>query len=250
MSVNPNMALWDSVFKTDPAYTKAFSRSGGFRGTATSPMYLIKRATEKFGPLGIGWGFHEMENLIAENIWFSKVQVWYIFDGKRGQMEQWGATPLIEQRKTGPFVDEEAAKKSVTDAVTKCLSYLGFAADIHMGLFDDSKYVNDVRAEKNAEKRAEEAEKKAASPIPTAPTPAAPEPQQPPKPKQPYDHFKALSLVSAFKDRIGEQDYRRILNELGFQKANEIKTRDKMEAVYLKLAAFEKAKAMEAGNAA
>ena len=42
---------------TDPKPTKEFSRSGGFEGRATNPTYLIRRATEVFGPIGIGWGW-------------------------------------------------------------------------------------------------------------------------------------------------------------------------------------------------
>lgn len=84
---------------------------------------------------------------------------------------------------------------------------------------------------------------------PPPPPDDVPPPQQA-KQKQPYNHGTAIAAVSAFKDRIGEHDYRRILNELGFERANTIPDRRSMEAVYLKLAAFEKAKAMEAGNAA
>ncbi|MCY1179870.1 hypothetical protein D9M73_202890 [compost metagenome] len=45
------------------------------------------------------------------------------------------------------ITDWEAAKKSLTDAIGKCLQPLGFAADIHMGLFDDAAYVETVRDE-------------------------------------------------------------------------------------------------------
>jgi hypothetical protein len=142
--------LWDSVCKTDPSQTKGFKRAGGFGGTAIKPYWLIRRATETFGPVGIGWGFRETENLISEGIWFSKVEMWYTLDGQKGYIEQWGATELKQSRKSGEFVDEEAAKKAVTDGLTKCLSYLGFAGDVHMGLFDDSKYVTERQQEENA----------------------------------------------------------------------------------------------------
>jgi hypothetical protein len=44
-------------------------------------------------------------------------------------------------------VDEDAPKKSVTDALVKCASYLGFAGDIFSGMWDDSKYVQHALAE-------------------------------------------------------------------------------------------------------
>jgi hypothetical protein len=45
-------------------------------------------------------------------------------------------------------VDDEAPKKSLTDAVGKCLSLLGFAADVHMGLWDGDKYTAEAAKQK------------------------------------------------------------------------------------------------------
>jgi hypothetical protein len=163
-----NIALWDSVCKTDPAHTKSFKKGGGFSGTAIKPYWLVRRATEVFGMCGIGWGWEEIENKMVSGVWCSKISLWFLEPGvsnpRRGEIEQWGQTEMESEREikidgkgTGnfkKFVDEEAPKKAVTDAVTKCLSYLGFAGDVHMGLFDDSKYVNEVRAEFAAEKEA------------------------------------------------------------------------------------------------
>src|ERR1700743_1002400 len=50
-----NMRIWEALGKTDPAHTKQFTRSGGFRGTAIKPMWANLRMTEFFGPCGIGW---------------------------------------------------------------------------------------------------------------------------------------------------------------------------------------------------
>lgn len=170
-----NTQLWDAVCRTDPEHTKGFSRAGGFKGTAIKPYWLIRRATETFGPVGIGWGWEEIENQYVAGVWCSKVRLWYktpdqaaisemkllespeklndYIKGKiqaptvMGQVEQWGQTQMEGTNKHGAFVDEEAPKKAVTDAVTKCLSYLGFGGDVHMGLFDDSKYVEALKAE-------------------------------------------------------------------------------------------------------
>ena len=48
---------------------------------------------------------------------------------------------------TGPFNDDEAFKKAFTDAVMNAFKFIGVAADVHMGLFDDSKYVAEQKAE-------------------------------------------------------------------------------------------------------
>jgi hypothetical protein len=154
-------ALWDAVCKTDPAHTKQFKKGGGFSGTAIKPYWLVRRATEVFGMCGIGWGWEEIENKMVSGVWCSKISLWFLEPGvsnpRRGEIEQWGQTEMESEREIKidgnaagnfrKFVDEEAPKKAVTDAVTKCLSYLGFAGDVHMGMFDDNKYVADVRAE-------------------------------------------------------------------------------------------------------
>lgn len=67
---------------------------------------------------------------------------------KRGEVEHVGGTPFSGVRASGkPFVDEDAAKKSVTDAVVKALSLIGFGGDIFMGRYDDSAYVREVAAD-------------------------------------------------------------------------------------------------------
>lgn len=146
-----NTELWDSVYKTDPEHAKAFKKAGGFSGTAIKPYWLIQRATQTFGVCGIGWGWEEIENKYVAGVWCSKVRLWFDHNGKKGHVEQWGQTVMEGTNSKGNFVDEEAPKKAVTDAITKCLSYLGFAGDVHMGRFDDSKYVNERKAETAAE---------------------------------------------------------------------------------------------------
>ena len=152
-----NMELWNRLFHTDPSATKAFKRAGGFSGTAIKPFWCIKRATEEFGPVGQGWGWTEHEHMTFVNtdgraVWFSSVSVWYKAGAETYETgRQWGATELVAKRSSGDFLDEEAAKKAVTDGITKCLSYLGLAGDVHMGLFDDSKYVNEQKGREERE---------------------------------------------------------------------------------------------------
>ena len=170
MSAN-NLRIWRQVEKTDPAYTKSFSRGGGFKGTATNATYLAMKATETFGPMGIGWGVRVLSEQYIEGAWIDErnretihkvlVELWYIYGDKRGEVQQYGQTTFVGTNRHGAFTDEEHAKKSLTDGMSKCLSLLGFAADIHLGRYDDNKYVAEVAAEFN-EKR--EAEAKAAAP--------------------------------------------------------------------------------------
>jgi hypothetical protein len=64
-----------------------------------------------------------------------------------GSVPSFGQTTFVGQNKNGVFTDEEAPKKSLTDATTKALSMLGFSADVFLGLYDDNKYVNDRKTE-------------------------------------------------------------------------------------------------------
>lgn len=167
-SAHPNLALWESVQATDPDYTKSFSRSGGFRGTAINHTYQQKRATQAFGPKGLGWGskildekyqegapiLHKDQVIGREIVHVVRIELWYdldvrgkdgIFDTKRGSTEAFGQTTFVGQNKHGVYTDEEAPKKSLTDAESKALASLGFSADVHLGLFDDNKYVSDLK---------------------------------------------------------------------------------------------------------
>lgn len=156
-----NLDLWVSVERTDPAFTKEFTRGGGFKGTATNATYLAKKATERFGPMGIGWGVEVLDEqyvegapyvadgavIARETIHKVRARLWYVLDGKRGEVQQFGQTVFLGRNKNGFVTDEEHAKKSLTDAMSKCLSLLGFSADIHMGRYDDNKYVAELRRE-------------------------------------------------------------------------------------------------------
>lgn len=156
-----NLSLWESVQATDPKYTKSFSRSGGFRGTAINHTYQQKRATAAFGPKGIGWGamvldedyvkgapiIHEKHGVIGnEIVHVLRIELWYKLGDKSGSVQAFGQTTFVGSNKHGFFTDEEAPKKSLTDAESKALASLGFSADVHLGLFDDVKYVNDLKA--------------------------------------------------------------------------------------------------------
>ena len=156
--MSDNLALWNSVCVTDPKYTKAFNRGGGFKGTSTNATYLARKATERWGPIGIGWGVEVIDEELMqgvplqvgdaathETIHKVRVKLWYKQDGCTGEVFHFGQTTFIGRNKNGLFTDEEAPKKSLTDAMAKCLSLLGFSADIFLGLYDDNKYVNDLR---------------------------------------------------------------------------------------------------------
>jgi len=180
--MSTNMRIWDQVNMTDPSATKNFTGMGGFKGTAIKPTYLMRKATEIFGPCGEGWGWTVLEDrfdegapllaptkewpdapIINAKLHTLKIQLWYLGkDGQKCTVEHYGHTPFVLLQGGKIITDWEAAKKSLTDAIGKCLQPLGFAADIHMGLFDDAAYVDAVRDEvalEKAENKVEEEER-------------------------------------------------------------------------------------------
>lgn len=139
------MKLWDSVKVTDPKAVKQITGKQ-YKGNSPKPYWVIQRATEVFGPCGLGWGVEilneRFERFGDESLHVAQVRVWYELDGKRGAIEQMGQTRAEYTSSGGKhIVDEDAPKKSVTDGMVKCLSMLGFAGDIFSGQWDDSKYV-------------------------------------------------------------------------------------------------------------
>lgn len=140
-----NMDLWNSVFVTDPGAVKPITGKQ-YNGNSPKPYWIVKRATETFGPCGIGWGVKVVEERVErfgdEAIHIAKVLVWYVRGDARGEIEQMGQTKMAYVTSKGKaLVDEDAPKKSVTDGMVKCLSLLGFAGDIFSGRWDDSRYV-------------------------------------------------------------------------------------------------------------
>lgn len=142
-----NKQLWDSVKVTNPSAVKKITGKT-YQGNSPKPYWLIERATDTFGPIGIGWGvvvkserFERMSDTDVLHV--AVVSIWYMQDGKRSEtFDQMGGTKAAYMSGKGALVvDEDAGKKSVTDAMVKCLSMIGFCADIFSGMWDDSKYV-------------------------------------------------------------------------------------------------------------
>jgi hypothetical protein len=144
--MSDNKALWKRAFITDPSAVKPITGKQ-YKGNSPKPYWIVERLTEEFGPCGIGWGFSIISERFerfgdTESLHIAVVRLWYVMDDKRGELEQVGQTRGSYMSSAGKFiVDEDAPKKSVTDALVKCASYLGFAGDIFSGMWDDSKYV-------------------------------------------------------------------------------------------------------------
>ncbi|NVZ36576.1 hypothetical protein HX786_00715 [Pseudomonas sp. 21615526] len=162
--MSTNMHIWEKVSTTDTRYTKA-AEVGGQKITSLNGTAMIMKATEIFGPVGIGFGWSVMEERFDEGSEMAsgegdkrlvlgrelnhtiKIRFWFELDGKRGEIEQYGCTRYLYKSKFGTTTDGEAPKKSLTDAIKKSLSMLGFSADVFLGMFDDAEYVNQLKDE-------------------------------------------------------------------------------------------------------
>jgi hypothetical protein len=159
-----NMQIWARVEKTDTRFTKK-AKVNGQDITSLSGTAMVMKATELFGPVGIGWGWkiieerfdegHEIyigegdkRSCIGREIGHTlKIALWFTQDGQRGEIEQYGCTRYQYKTSYGMTTDGEAPKKSLTDAIKKALSMLGFSADVFLGLFDDEGYVQQLKEE-------------------------------------------------------------------------------------------------------
>lgn len=175
--MNDNLKLWDSFGKTDPKYTKSANVDGN-KQTSLSGNYMVKLATESLGPIGEGWGYKILEerfdntkpimtkgsnglelmkdgnSIVWEQNHTILIEMWH--GKKENTFTQFGHTKYRYMKADGSkmIIDNEYAKKSLTDAMKKCLSLIGVCADVFMGEFDDVNYQQAAKLEndlKNAE---------------------------------------------------------------------------------------------------
>lgn len=140
-----NLALWDSVAKTDSRYHKPV-RHGEREYTSIDAYYSIRKATAKFGPFGRGWGLRgsiRTEHLDQHHV----LAVWEgTFWWEGTAFGGGGEFPIVcavealgVRKRTGEvFVDPDAVKKAETGAISKGLSYLGFDAEVYLNEHQDA----------------------------------------------------------------------------------------------------------------
>jgi hypothetical protein len=155
MNAKVNMELWNARQRTDPEYVKKVNQRGGF--SAIAAQWQRMQATEEWGPYGLNWGLTDLrwdyigasgdepplEICLEATFYYGRVQ--------NGDMVSGGGNfPISSDMlyKAG----NDCRKKLMTDVTTKALSFLGFSADVFLGLFDDNKYVEATKKEIAKEK--------------------------------------------------------------------------------------------------
>jgi hypothetical protein len=145
--VSETLKIWEAV-RTPPKDALKEIKGRRFRGTDIDPMWRIFAMTQQFGPCGDRWGFEITGDEIigpldpsGQVLHVASVEVWYPGEnGDRVTVPGRGATYLVAKESGGLYLDDEAHKKSVTDALGFALKHLGVAADVYMGRLEGSKY--------------------------------------------------------------------------------------------------------------
>ncbi|WP_178862087.1 hypothetical protein [Thiomicrorhabdus cannonii] len=152
------MAIWSKVQKTDPAHTHQVNQRGGY--TAIDPTYQLREATKLWGPYGSNWGLRNIEydyGLIDRQLGLVLVHAEFHFPG--------GSFPISNaisptMGKSGA-ADADFAKKLETNTLSKALSKLGFNADVFMGQFEDTEYLQHRQQEAALDKAVNRTEEEA-----------------------------------------------------------------------------------------
>lgn len=145
--------------RTVPADALKEIRAGRLKGMSDiNPMWRMKRLTEIFGPVGFGWKY-TIERQWAE-AYGQEVKVFcnislFIRDP---ETHEWsdaipgvGGSAVVSSEKNGPYVNDEAYKMALTDALSIAMKPLGIGADIWYGEkatgHNESKYEQYTRTD-------------------------------------------------------------------------------------------------------
>jgi hypothetical protein len=166
-----NLKIWDECKHIESKHLKG-AKVNGNQCTTVNGLEMVRIFTKAFGPIGGGWWyevaeerFDEMKPIVGfeplmELLHTVKLRLHVKHGDEWKSFEQYGHTKaryLAGARGPNPYIafDEEYAKKSTTDALKKCLSLLGVAADVYTGQIDDHQYMAEV-ADKQAIEKADD----------------------------------------------------------------------------------------------
>jgi hypothetical protein len=146
-----NLSLWNKVEKTNPAHIKD-AKIGQLSIKAINAQSQIKEATKQFGTYGNTWGLKNLKYSFMDIETTKMAMLGAEFYYPSGEFEIHTTLKIayMTQGANGYLkIDDDFMKKMETDVTTKALSKLGFNADVFMGLYDDNRYVNQMKEEFN-----------------------------------------------------------------------------------------------------
>ena len=143
-----NTELWDALNRPPKSALKPI-KAGRLKGMSDiNPQWRYRALTEQFGPCGFGWKY-EVNRLWldpganGEVIASAQISLYVKLDDKWSEpIPGIGGSKLIAKESMGAHSNDEAYKMAITDALGVAAKMLGVAADVYMGLWDGSKYVD------------------------------------------------------------------------------------------------------------
>lgn len=136
-----NMQYYDMGRSVPKNATKSFS-NGRFSGTDINPMWRIKKLTEMFGPVGLGWYTEvtRQEHIMTDD---ANVMVFvdinlYVKYGDTWSKPIFGTGGNILKAKGKG--DDDGFKKAYTDALSIACKALGIGADVWYSADAESNY--------------------------------------------------------------------------------------------------------------
>lgn len=139
------MELYKQFEKT-PDEAKKTIEAGRLKGfTDINPMWRLKRLTEVFGPVGIGWKYVITDKQIvpgADGVVSAFVDILLFYkyeDGWSEGIPGTGGSSFVAKESKGLYTSDECFKMALTDAIGTACKALGMSADIYFAK-DRSKY--------------------------------------------------------------------------------------------------------------
>lgn len=131
-----NMFVYAQVDKVPQEALKSIV-AGRLRGMSDiNPMWRIKAMTQAFGPCGVGWRYtidkQWTEQYGNEVKCFCNISLYIKVDGTWSEAIQGtGGSAIVAMERGGAYVNDEAYKMALTDALSVAMKALGVGANIY-----------------------------------------------------------------------------------------------------------------------
>lgn len=142
-----NMRIYDAVRECPKDALKPI-QAGRLKGKSDiNPMWRIKKLTELYGPVGIGW-YYEITKQWLENGGNGEIAAFCNINLYVKNNDEWskpiqgtGGSMFVAKESKGPYTSDECYKMALTDAISVACKALGFAADVYWNN-DSTKYTS------------------------------------------------------------------------------------------------------------
>ena len=142
-----NLDIYNAA-RSVPKEAQKEIRGGRLNGfTDINPMWRIKKLTEQFGPVGLGWKYkiinkHMVAGADGTMAAFMDIDLFVKVDGKWSEaIPGTGGSMFVAKEKGGLYTSDECYKMALTDALSVACKALGVGADIYYQN-DRDKYHN------------------------------------------------------------------------------------------------------------